>query len=124
MNQHISLNVHSLNCTSYLNPNTPLIYLIEQKPSPPMLYISPEHRENDEKVLALLREKNIDFNRAQRCLAKLMNKAKKDRDFLGAVLPIEETVEDDRDYCHAEILLSLLRRHGSHLAPGSELLDL
>jgi hypothetical protein len=33
MNQHISLNVHSLNCTSYLNPNTVLIPSTQLRPS-------------------------------------------------------------------------------------------
>jgi hypothetical protein len=75
-----------------------------------MLYISPDHRHNEEKVLMLLQHKDIDIQQIQSYLETSLHRDLQELELLKPVLSTNEVLEKKISLCQVEILLSSIRR--------------
>jgi hypothetical protein len=75
-----------------------------------MLYISPDHRENEEKVILLLRNKAINLTEIEDYIEKSLHRDQEELDLMKPTLTSDQLLKQKISLCQVEILLSSLRR--------------
>jgi hypothetical protein len=76
-----------------------------------MLYISPDHRENEEKVKQILKERHVNLVKFQLYLEKSLKHYEEHYNLLKPILPETQREEEEGLLCQAEMILSSLRMH-------------